>query len=166
MKSTFRKSLIAALLLTLVAGCGWQLRGSKNIVANIDGLKLSSQAPYGKLSRAIEEEMRIQHIASTGSHAWTLQILEEKMKQNIVAFSDTNNPATYEIELVVRFSVSNDKGEMVIAPNSERVVRPYEYNSNRRLAMDKETELLKDEVYQEMADNLLRRIDFIAGQKR
>jgi LPS-assembly lipoprotein len=166
MKNQSIKILAAALLCMLAAGCGWQLRGDENHALNIPALTLTSDAPYDKLSRALNQQMEIQHIAKTGSKLWNLRIMSKDMKKNIVAFSDTNNPATYELELQVRFSASNEKGEVVIAPNTERVVRLYEYNNNRRLAMDRETDLLTDEIYNEMAVNLLHRVDFIAGQQK
>jgi LPS-assembly lipoprotein len=164
-KNLIRKILACTLATALLTGCGWQMRGSKNIATNIDALTINASSAYGKMSRALQQEMRLQHIADAGSQAWNLQILDEKLEENIVAFSDANNAATYEIELQVRFSVSNHKGETVIAPNTERVVRIYEANDNRRLAMDREKDLLTTEVHTEMAANLLRRIDFIAKQK-
>jgi len=165
MKNHSMKFFAGILLCILATGCGWQLRGDKNHAVHIPALTITSDAPYDKLSRALDQQMEVQHIAKTGSSIWNLRILKEEMKKNIVAFSDTNNPATYELELQVRFSASNEKGDIVIAPNTERVVRLYEYNNNRRLAMDRETDLLTDEIYNEMAANLLHRVDFIAGQK-
>ena len=162
MKIFAKHVLLCALTTALLTGCGWQLRGSKNIATNIDALSIAGGNRYGKLARALEQEMRLQHIADSGSKAWQLHILNEKMEENIVAYSDTNNPASKEIELTVRFRVINAEGREVIAPNTERVVRIYDVNSDRRLAMDSETELLKDEAYRDMANNLLRRIDFIA----
>lgn len=160
------KIFSGTLLCILVSGCGWQLRGDKNHALNIPALTIASDAAYGKLSRALDQQIEIQHIATSGSHAWNIHILKEDLKKNIVAFSDTNNAATYELELQVRFSASNENGDVVIAPNTERVVRLYEYNNNRRLAMDRETDLLTDEIYNEMSSNLLHRVDFIAGQKK
>jgi outer membrane lipopolysaccharide assembly protein LptE/RlpB len=88
------------------------------------------------------------------------------VKQNVLAYNDSDNAAMLQIELVVHFTVTNGKGETVIAPNNERVVRLYEPDSNRPLATDRETKLMLEEAYQEMAGNLLRRIDFIAGQQQ
>jgi len=159
--------LLASLVLCItVAGCGWQLRGSSNLATNIDALTITSGQHYGALSRALEEQMRLQHIAASGLNAWNLVILNQEMKENILAYSDTNNAATNEIELTVQFTVTDEKGVTVIAPNTARVVRLYESDNNRRLAMDRETHLLKKEAYEEMAANLLRRVDFIAGQKK
>ena len=162
--TTLTRTLVGTLLLSLLSGCGFQLRGSSQALSNIDALSISSGNRYGPLGRALEQEMRIQHIADGGDRAWQLHILEEELEENVVAFSDTNNPASEEIELVVRFRVINGEGREVIAANTERVVRLYEVNTNRRLAMDSETTLLKEEAYRDMAQNLLRRIDFIAGQ--
>lgn len=160
-----KKLVLGGLVVLLASGCGWQLRGSKNIASNINALSVVTNKTYGPLARALEQEMKLQHISDQGEQAWSLQILSERMRSNTIAFSDTNNAAMAEMELEVRFTATNDKGEMVIAPNTERVVRLYEVNNDRRLASDRETRLLEDEVYREMANNLLRRVDFVAGQK-
>ena len=166
MKNLTGKILACTLATILLGGCGFQLRGSKNIAANIEALTVTSGQQYGTLARALEAEMRAQHISDTGEHAWNLVILDQRIKQNVLAYNDSANAALIEIELVVQFTVTNEKGETVIAPNSERVVRPYEPDNNRALATDRETKLMLNETYDEMAAALLRRIDFIAGQKQ
>jgi LPS-assembly lipoprotein len=166
MKNLTGKILACTLAAILLGGCGFQLRGSKGSVDNIEALTVTSGQQYGKLARALEAEMRAQHISDTGEHAWNLVILDQRIKQNVLAYNDSANAALIEIELVVQFTVTNEKGETVIAPNSERVVRPYEPDNNRALATDRETKLMLNETYDEMAAALLRRIDFIAGQKQ
>jgi LPS-assembly lipoprotein len=166
MKKITGKILASVMTMALLSGCGFQLRGSNNIANNIEALTVTSGQQHSKLARALEAEMREQHISDTGTKAWNLVILDQNIKQNVLAYNDSDNAALFEIELVVQFTVTNEKGETVIAPNSERVVRPYEPNINRALATDRETKLLLDETYREMASDLLRRIDFIAGQKQ
>lgn len=154
------------LLCTLLAGCGWHLRGHNDNAVQIKSLQVQSSFAYGKLERALQAEMRAKHIDDNASHAWHLTILDQELRQNVLAYNDSINAAMLELELVVHFTVTNDKGETVIAPNRERVVRPFETDNNRALATDRERDLLRDEIYREMAGNLLRRIDFIASQKQ
>ena len=124
MKNLTGKILACTLATILLGGCGFQLRGSKNIAANIEALTVTSGQQYGKLARALEAEMRAQHISDTGEHAWNLVILDQRIKQNVLAYNDS------------------------------------------ALATDRETKLMLNETYDEMAAALLRRIDFIAGQKQ
>jgi LPS-assembly lipoprotein len=164
MKNLTGKILACTLAALLLGGCGFQLRGSKNIAANIGALNVTSGQHWGKLSRALEAEMHAQHIADTGPKAWNLVILDQHINQNVLAYNNSDNVAMFEIELIVHFTVTNEKGETMIAPNNERVVRVYEPDTNRALATDRETKLLLDEAYNEMAASLIRRIDFRAGQ--
>ena len=66
MKNLTGKILACTLATILLGGCGFQLRGSKNIAANIEALTVTSGQQYGKLARALEAEMRAQHISDTG----------------------------------------------------------------------------------------------------
>lgn len=158
--------ILACLFLCLtVAGCGWHLRGSTaGGTSHITALKLVTESPYSRLSRSLDRQMKQEHIDQTAPNGWNLHILKEKTSGNTLAFSDSTYPATQEMVLEVRFSVSNPAGEEVIAPNTERVVRVLESDGDYRLAGDREQELMRDEMYDEMAANLLRRINFIAEQ--
>lgn len=158
--------LLASLALCiLMGGCGFHLRGSNGTSANIEALTVTSGSPYGKMARSMEKQIKIQHIKTGTPDSWHLQIISEKFNSNILAYDDSIYPSTYERTLEVRFSVTNAAGEMVIVPNTERVVRVMESDSDRRLAMDRQDDLLESEMYEEMAQNLLRRIDFIASKK-
>lgn len=158
--------LTSLALCVVMTGCGWHLRGGKEATANIDALTVVAGNRYGKMVRALDRQMELQHIKDGGPSSLHLHIANENMEGNTLAFSDNNYPATQELVLEVRFSVTNAAGETVIAPNTERVVRVYESDSNRRLAVDREMDLVKQELYEEMAINLLRRIDYIAGQQQ
>ncbi|HSC76016.1 MAG TPA: hypothetical protein VLB90_07265, partial [Pseudomonadales bacterium] len=70
MKNLTGKLLACTLVVALLGGCGFQLRGSKNMAANISALTVTSSSHYGKLARALEAEMRAQHIADSGTQAW------------------------------------------------------------------------------------------------
>ncbi len=149
----------------MTASCGWQIRGHKDSAVNIHALTVGGTSPYGRMVRSMEKQMQQQRIKSSGENAWYLMIITEDIRGTALAFGDSNNAASNEIELKVRFTVTDTKGETIIAPNTERAARIYTVNDNRRLAMDSEAELLTTELYDEMAINILRRIDFIAGQK-
>lgn len=160
------RNLIGIFFCVLLAGCGWHLRGSDSTGANIKTLNIASAQGYGKLERALRAEMRAQHIEEGGADGLTLTILSQNLRQNLLAYNDSINAAMFEIELTAQFTVTNAKGETLIAPNTERVVRPYEPSSNRALATDREANLMKTEAYNEMATNILRRINFIANEKK
>lgn len=160
------RNLISLFFCVLLAGCGWHMRGSNSTATHIETLNIASTQTYGKLERALRTEMRTQHISEGGADGWTLTILDQTIRQNLLAYNDSINAAMFEIELTTQFTVTNAKGETIIAPNIERVVRPYEPSSNRPLATDREANLMKNEAYNEMAANILRRINLIAGEKK
>lgn len=160
------RHLISLFICVLLAGCGWHMRGSDSASTHVETLNIASAQTYGKLERALRAEMRTQHIGEGGADGWTLTILDQNIRQNLLAYNDSINAAMFEIELTARFTVTNAKGETIIAPNTERVVRPYEPSSNRALATDREANLMKTEAYNEMAANILRRINFIAGENK
>jgi LPS-assembly lipoprotein len=158
------KIISSLLICFFISSCGWHMRGSSE-TAHITALNIHSAQSYGKLERELRSAMREQHIADSDPNAWNLIILNQDIRSNLLAYSDSINAAMTEIELVTHFTVTNNKGETIIAPTTERVVRPYEPNSNRALATDREAALMRSEAYKEMANNILRRIDFIAQQK-
>jgi LPS-assembly lipoprotein len=157
--------LASLLLCVLVTGCGFHMRGSANGVSNVKSLNVVTGSPYNRFSRILDQQMQYNHIEQNASSGWNLQIIRERLYGNTIAFSDNTYAASRELILEVRFSVSNPAGEQVIAPNTERVVRILESDNDRRLSEDREDELLRDEMYEQAAANILRRIDYLAGQK-
>ena len=114
MKSIISKFITGTMVALMLGGCGFQLRGSQNVSANIPALTISTSQQYGKLSRALEAEIRAQHIADTGSQVWNLTILDQDIKQNVLAYNDSDNAAMLEIELVVSFTVTNEKARPLL----------------------------------------------------
>lgn len=165
MNNKFARWAAVAALLVATAGCGFHLRGA-NSTTSLEALTVTAADPYGELATAFEKEMRQLKIDKGGANAWQLVILEQELDNNVLAVSDTNNAATYEVELEVRFQALNPQGEVAIAPNTLRLVRNYEANNNRRLAMDRETQLLRNELYRDMARRLIERVNMIALQQR
>ena len=165
MNNKFARWAAIAALVTATAGCGFQLRGA-NSTSSLDALTVTAADPYGEFARAFDVEMRQRKIEKGGANSWQLIILEQEMDNNVLAVSDTNNAATYEVELEVRFQALNPQGDVAIEPNTLRLVRNYEANNNRRLAMDRETQLLRNELYRDMARRLIERVNMIALQQR
>jgi len=55
--------LLASLALCiLLGGCGFHLRGSNGSSANIEALTITSGSPYGKMTRAMEKQIKVQQI--------------------------------------------------------------------------------------------------------
>ncbi|MEZ5539761.1 MAG: LPS assembly lipoprotein LptE [Pseudomonadales bacterium] len=161
------RHLIALALCSLfITGCGWHLRGSNESVANIQSLNLLSGQAYGEMERSLRKEMQRQKIKEGDASGLTLTIIDQELRQNLLAYNDNINAAMFEIELIVRFTVTNAQGETIIPPNSERVVRTYEPSNNRRLATDREASLIKKEAYEELAINILRRVNYLVGEKK
>lgn len=164
MKKTLARLAAVAALIAVTTGCGFQLRGS-NATSHLTALTVTTAVPYDEFTTAFEREMRQRNIANGGADSWQLIIMEQEIDQNVLAISDTNNAATYELELNVRFQALNPAGEVAIAPNTMHVVRYYEANNNRRLAMDRETQLLRNELYRDMARRLIERVNVMAQQQ-
>lgn len=164
MNNKFARLAVVATLLAATAGCGFQLRGA-NSTNSLEALTVTAADPYGEFARAFDVEMRQRNIDKGGANAWQLVILDQEMDNNVLAVNDTNNAATYEMELEVRFQALNPAGEVAIAPNTLRLVRNYEANNNRRLAMDRETQLLRNELHRDMARRLIERVNMIALQQ-
>jgi len=147
------------LLLTLSA-CGWQLRGASGETA-IDRLYLSTNTPDSEFTRVFERYLRSSGTVLVDSAAdaeYTLRIIKEKSKRRTATVSASARISERLLEEQVEFLVSKPDGTMAIERTTASVERIYEYNENNVLATEDEAQLLKREMYSDLARQVANRL--------
>ncbi len=148
-------------MLLLLAGCGFQLRGSGLEMAARQIVFLEAENPYGPLERKIKLKLRAASIKVEGHHGSPdesvdkniIKILRQQSQKNIISVDVNGRPAEYEtiISLEVNFSYNNGLKQT----KTFSVRRDFRYDSENNLAYDRETETITSEMYEELANRLL-----------
>ncbi|MGB4911169.1 MAG: LPS assembly lipoprotein LptE [Candidatus Dechloromonas phosphoritropha] len=163
MRVPFRVFL-ALILAAIVAGCGFQLRGT-----------LSSNLPYKTLYIALPEtsDVRIwmqRYIRATDqtrivdsakdAEAIFVQLQDTRVK-TILSVNAQGRVREYRLQLDYKFRVVNSKGQELIGPNEINLSRDITYDDSTVLAKDLEEGLLWRDMNNDLVNQIIRRLSII-----
>jgi LPS-assembly lipoprotein len=156
---------LSVLILTAVlAGCGFQLRGSG-----------SSQMPYKTMYIALPEtaDVRIwmqRYIRAGGSTRIVdsaaeaeavFQQLQDSRGQTILSVNAQGRARELRLTLTYRFRIVDAKGRELVAPNEVSLSRDITYDDSNVLAKDLEQSLLWRDMNNDLVNQIVRRLTII-----
>lgn len=164
--SRFLSVLFLALAL---GGCGFHLRGKLALPADLPELKISSSSPYSELVKLLDRGLRAAGAPVTEdedpanddrySH---LQILSERWGDQPIAIDAGGRAQEYSLRYAVVFVLRRPDGSVFVPQQVIELSRDYVSPPTDSTGTATERELLADELRQEMAASVLRRIDSVA----
>ncbi len=157
--------IISALALAaIVAGCGFQLRGT-----------LSSNLPYKTMFIALPEtaDVRIwmqRYINATGQTKIVdsakeadavFQQLQDSRIKTILSVNAQGRVREYRLQLDYKFRVVNAKGQELVGSNEINLSRDITYDDSTVLAKDLEEGLLWRDMNNDLVNQIIRRLSII-----
>lgn len=156
--------LLALLLAALVAGCGFQLRGSAG-----------AQLPYKTLHIALpaDAEQSIwlkRYIEATGGTILTdtpaqaeatLQQLYDNRQKTILSVNAQGQVREYRLQTTYGFRVVDGKGRTLVPPNEITAIRDLSYDASAVLAKEQEEALLWHDINVDVAAQIMRRLAIV-----
>lgn len=153
---------ILALLVLSVTACGFQLRGNASVpeamkTMYVQGVDLRQDFFGLQLKRALTRN-GITVLDSYQEGAAILTILENSYDRNVLSVGTDAKVREYELESVVRFKVSDDKGQMIGEEQRVETRRDYQFDSDQVLAMDEQERVLREDLNKQLVQAVLRRL--------
>jgi len=163
MRPLFR-TLLALMLAVVVAGCGFQLRGTS-----------SGNLPYKTMYIALPEtaDVRIwmqRYIGASGqtkivdsakeAEAIFQQMQDSRIK-TILSVNAQGRVREYRLQLDYRFRLVNGKGQELVGPNEINLSRDITYDDSTVLAKDLEEGLLWRDMNNDLVNQIIRRLSII-----
>lgn len=147
----------------LLAGCGFQLRGS----AQLPFRTLYAAFPYGSGTGAeFRRAMRssgTQLVEQPQQADARLLVLEELREKEIVGFSSTGRPREYQIRLLFSFRLLDAGEEELIPPTRIVLRRDITTTDTQFVAKEQEEALLYRDMQRDLVQQLLRRLSAARG---
>jgi len=159
-ESVARYVVLATLL--GVAGCGFQLRGTE--AGGLESLNIigASAAPLTSKSFRQALEDRDVQIVPAGAGVISVHMLDERSHRRSVATTDVFDAAEYELRLELDVSIS--RGENFLLEDATLVSqRVYAVDSGNLSGSYEEQALLLSDMRVNLAEQLIRRVNFLAG---
>ena len=154
-----RPSSFVLLAAALLAGCGFQLRGTAALPFNSMYVQAASTSVFAiQLKRAVVTGSGARITERPEQAEVILQILSELQDKQILSLSGGGRVSEYQLRYRVSFRLTDSKNREHI-PTSEIVLRrDYTYNDSQVLATESEEALLYRDMRTDAVGQLVRRL--------
>lgn len=152
-------TLLLSLSVLVTAGCGFRLQGTTQIPEELKTLQLSSNDPYSYLTRSLREQLRLNNVTilETGSASVPiLKIVSSSEKTETVSIYQDGKAAEKQLVFVMNVQVLMPNG--AVYPLQSQVERTFFDNPLEALAKDAENDLVKQEMQDQAARNIVRKL--------
>lgn len=152
--------LVAALALTSLAGCGFQLRGKMQLPFTSAHVEAAEGSP---LAKALREALAVENkLADKAEHAAIrVRLAEETRGKNILALSGGGKVREYRLSLRFLLAVYDTDGREILPPAEMVQVRDYSYSDAEILAKTVEEATLYRSMEQSAVQQVLRRLSYL-----
>ena len=154
-----RPSSFVLLAAALLAGCGFQLRGTAALPFNSMYVQAASTSVFAiQLKRAVVSGSGARITERPEQAEVILQILSELQEKQILSLSGGGRVSEFQLRYRVSFRLTDSKNREHI-PASEIVLRrDYTYNDSQVLATESEEALLYRDMRTDAGSQLVRRL--------
>jgi len=155
-----RRVLTAGAMATLLAGCGFKLRGAQNFAFKT--LAVTPEfggAVAAELTRYLGDAIRPIAPAAGGQMPEAIvDILQELREKTVVAVNASGQVREFQLRIRVKFKMRTPQGVELIPPTEIVQQRDISFNESAVLAKEAEEVLLYRDMQTDIVQQLLRRI--------
>jgi len=157
-QATRRRLLLGGLGSTLLAGCGFQLRGAQAMPFHSIYLGMSE---YSDLAAALRRQIEAggtQVVPSAAEADVQLQVLKDTRAREITSLNSAGKVREYELRRYFDFRLTDKSGAERVPVAKIFIKRTLTYNDNDLLAKEGEEALLYKDMDADLVRQLLRRL--------
>ncbi|WP_027328587.1 LPS assembly lipoprotein LptE [Marinimicrobium agarilyticum] len=157
----YRLPVILLVILSLVAACGWQLRGTVALSSLTDTLHITGQDTYGPLLTELRNRLQADDITLTDTPSearYTLDIVQEQTEKRVAALGSDALAGAYELTLTAQFNVLDSRGIPIASRLTSQITRSYNASAASAGSSSQEEMLLLSEMREELAQQILRQL--------
>ena len=150
--------LASALLCLLVAGCGFQLRGTADVPFDSIYVPQASGGIGLELKRSIQAGTKAKVVDDPKTASAILEFTEETRLKEILSLTGQGRVREYLLRYRVGFRVHDGKGRDFVPTNTVMLLRDISFNDAGVLAKESEEQLLYRDMQTDMVQQILRRL--------
>jgi LPS-assembly lipoprotein len=151
--------MLASLVVTLLAGCGFQLRGDVSLPHRSIYFALPANSVLGAKLKLNLRSSKGTVVVNTEKEAEAVfrQVLENREKL-ILSVNNLGRVREYQLRLTYVFRLVDAKGQDLLPLNEIVMVRDVSYNDSVILSKEQEELLLWEDMQQDLVQQVLRRL--------
>ncbi|MEQ1802229.1 MAG: LPS assembly lipoprotein LptE [Gammaproteobacteria bacterium] len=151
---------LAAALMLLLAGCGFQFRGTADFPPQMAVIHIAATDRYSPFYRELVTVLRRSDVTLTDDPAkarTTVRILTDDTGRRLLSVTARNVPAEYEVYYRVRFAVDVD-GVEAVPLEQLALTREYAFDENAVLGKAGEEEVIRQALASDLVGLVTRRL--------
>jgi LPS-assembly lipoprotein len=155
-------SLLASMMVLLLAGCGFQLRDEVRLPARLATVHLDIADLYSPLKRDLRaalERAGAKLAASAGKGIASVRIPVNAVTVEVLTVGGTARVQEYLIRRTVELEVLDAAGKTLLEKTRIELTRDYSFDETQALGAQAEQDLIKQELDRDMVQQILRRIE-------
>lgn len=151
------KILTFSIVLMMLNGCGFQLRGNYLLAPELQTMEFSSVDQFGELTRLIKQHFTVNDVTLVQQSTQSIpqmRILQDNLDRRTLSVFPNGQVAEYELIYTVRYQILIPGQD--VQNFSFELNRDYQDDPDIALAKSRELSLMLREMRQEAANKILR----------
>lgn len=153
--------ILCASVMALFTGCGFRLRGSIDLPAELTEVAIQGTRPNGELGVALRNGFtRVggQVVDSVVNARSVLVITQDSSDRRVLSVDSIGQANEYELAYTLGFRLDDPDGTNRVVPQSINLRRQYRFDPNQTLAKADEEDRLLREMREDAVRQMLRRL--------
>ncbi len=159
--------LLAAFVAATLSGCGFHLRGSEALPAEMSVTYIQSGKPFSTLVDDFAEALRARgaKVTETIEDATAvLRIQENDRERDVLSVNTSGKVLEYELRQTIRFAVATAENLPLVESQTVTMSRAYLYKSTDVLGSEREKEAVRSTLQKNLVNMAMLRIAAAARQ--
>ena len=158
---SWSKGLVALIALSLLAGCGFHLRGQVDLPFASAYVDSPADSPLTEpLKRSLRDAGKTVTDKREAAEV-VIHLSQPSRQKSILSLSGAGKVAEYRLEYKVTMAALNARGEELLGNSEVQLVRDLTYDDKYILAKGYEEAMLFQAMEQDVLRTLLRRLRFV-----
>ena len=153
------RTLLVAVLLSLLTACGYHLRGSLQLPQELKKVYLlGGSANLQKQFQKTLENSSGQLVKTPGEAAMTVRVFEKEIRQRAISLSGQGRSNQFELYYLMFFELRDSKNKVLTEREKIEIRREYFNDQQDIIAKDNEESVIRNEMYQQAVRTILNRM--------
>ena len=156
MRQRVYHTMLLTLLVLLLSGCGFNLRGLYDIPESLTQVTLLNEANDPRLKHALEQALNTHGVSIANQAPYRIELLEQRFDRRTLSLDSNARASEYELQGEITFRVTDKEGEEILPRRTLTSERSYNVDSNNITASDSQEPILRQQIHQDLAQQIMR----------
>ena len=158
------KHLLAMLLIILISGCGFHLRGSAELPPELSRTQITGVSPYSGFAINLRQQLRangVETVEDQQQATAILRITRKKTGRRVLSVDDDGKVREFELFTTLSFEVKGQDKKALLENQTITLTRDFVFDQTDVLGKAAEADLLREDMEKDIIRLMLYRLQSI-----